>query len=94
MTTETEYDDDNPRWTKEDFARAKPIEEVLPPEVIAANFPKMTKRMGRPPSAAPKVPVNLRVDPDVLAAYKADGPGWQTRMHDVLRAAISGRDGH
>jgi hypothetical protein len=29
--------DDNPAWTADDFARAKPPEEVLPPEVLA-NF--------------------------------------------------------
>jgi hypothetical protein len=29
-------DPDNPEWTAEDFARARPASEVLPPEVIAA----------------------------------------------------------
>ena len=32
-----------------------------------------------------KEPVALRIDPDVLAAFRADGPGWQTRMNAVLR---------
>ena len=32
-----------------------------------------------------KEPVALRLDPDVLAAFRADGPGWQTRMNAVLR---------
>jgi uncharacterized protein (DUF4415 family) len=47
------------------------------------STPKPTR--GRPKAEAPKVPVTLRVDPDVLAAYKASGPGWQTRMNEVLR---------
>lgn len=34
----------------------------------------------------PKQSVAIRLDPDVLAAFKADGPGWQTRMNAVLRA--------
>jgi predicted RNase H-like HicB family nuclease len=29
------YDDDNPEWTEEDFARARPGSE-MPPEVLAA----------------------------------------------------------
>ena len=32
-----------------------------------------------------KEPIALRLDPDVLAAFRADGPGWQTRMNAVLR---------
>jgi hypothetical protein len=32
-----------------------------------------------------KEPVALRIDPDVLAAFRADGPGWQTRVNAVLR---------
>jgi uncharacterized protein (DUF4415 family) len=36
----------------------------------------------------PKVATNIRFDPDVLAALKATGPGWQTRANDLLRADI------
>ncbi|MGH8589551.1 MAG: BrnA antitoxin family protein [Gammaproteobacteria bacterium] len=28
----------------------------------------------------------LRVDADVLAWYRSQGPGWQTRMNAVLKA--------
>ena len=41
--------------------------------------------MGRPPLENPKVPLNLRIDADVLAAFRATGDGWQTRMNDALR---------
>jgi uncharacterized protein (DUF4415 family) len=30
--------------------------------------------------------VSLRVDQDVLAWFKAQGPGYQTRINTVLRA--------
>jgi len=33
----------------------------------------------------PKVSTTIRLDADVLAAYRAQGPGWQTRINDVLR---------
>jgi uncharacterized protein (DUF4415 family) len=33
-----------------------------------------------------KASVSLRVDADVLAWFKAQGPGYQTRINAVLRA--------
>ncbi|MBB4041988.1 uncharacterized protein (DUF4415 family) [Microvirga flocculans] len=73
---------DNPEWTDEDFARAKPLAEVLPELAEAA------KRPGRPKSENPKVPVSLRLEPDVLAAYQKLGKGWQVRINEVLRAGM------
>ena len=59
------------------------------PEQIAA------RKSGRPigsVKADPKVATNIRFDSDVLAALKATGRGWQTRVNDLLRADIeSGR---
>jgi uncharacterized protein (DUF4415 family) len=75
-------DPDNPELTEEDFARMRPAGDVLPPDLYA-NLTK--NKRGRPKSDATKVPVTLRVDPDTLAAYKATGAGWQTRMNEALR---------
>ncbi len=44
-------------------------------------------RRGRPPGSA-KTQVSLRLDNDVIAAFRAAGPGWQSRMNEVLRRAI------
>lgn len=38
------------------------------------------------PVPAGKEQIALRVDTDVLAWYRAQGPGWQTRMNAVLKA--------
>jgi uncharacterized protein (DUF4415 family) len=46
------------------------------------------KTRGRPKSASPKEPVKLRLDADVLAALRASGEGWQTRINDALRASL------
>ena len=49
---------------------------------------RVAARRGRPvgsTKAAPKVQTAIRFDPDVLAAFRAAGPGWQTRMNDALR---------
>jgi len=42
---------------------------------------------GRPKKAAPKEAVNIRLDPDVVAHYRATGPGWQSRINAALRKA-------
>ena len=37
-----------------------------------------------------KVPISFRVDPDVLAFFKSDGDGYQSRMNAVLRGYVRG----
>lgn len=77
-------DPDNPEWTDADFAAARPASEVLTPAQLA----QFKRSPGRPRLEKPKVPVSLRLDPDVLNFFKASGPGWQTRLEDVLRGAM------
>jgi len=47
---------------------------------------KVIKR-GRPPLENPQEAVKLRLDHDVLAAYRKTGSGWQTRINADLRKA-------
>ena len=52
----------------------------------------VVRRHGRPAgsvAAVRKEPVKLRLDPDVLAALRATGDGWQTRINDMSRASLS-----
>ena len=42
---------------------------------------------GRPKSDSTKKAISLRIDEDVLDKFKADGPGWQSRMNAALRKA-------
>ena len=43
-------------------------------------------RRGRGPQKAPtKVLTSLRLDADVLAFFRAQGPGYQSRINDALR---------
>lgn len=51
------------------------------------KFRNAPVQRGRPRSAAPKVSTTIRLDPDVIAAFKEDGPGWQSRMNAALRRA-------
>jgi uncharacterized protein (DUF4415 family) len=49
---------------------------------------KLMRRGGRPKKAAPKEAVNIRLDPDVLARFRAGGRGWQSRINAALRKAV------
>jgi len=77
------FDDDNPEWTEADFAKARPPEEVLPPELLA-QF-KKTRGLQKTPT---KVAVSIRLSPDVISHFKSKGPGWQSRIDDALRKII------
>jgi uncharacterized protein (DUF4415 family) len=81
---------DNPSWTDADFKRARPISEVLPPD--------MQKLLVRPkgrPAVDPidhKQAVSIRLDREIITHFKVDGPGWQTRINDVLKAVLKDAD--
>ncbi len=76
-------DPDAPEATDEQLAQAKPFDEVFP-----ALAEAMRKNAGgRPKSENPKIAVSLRLDQEIVARFKASGPGWQTRMNDALREA-------
>lgn len=77
-------DAENPEWTEEDFRRARAAVEVLPKEVFEAI---RRYRGQRGPQKAPtKELISLRVDRDIVDAFRATGRGWQTRANDALRA--------
>ncbi|MFG6084296.1 BrnA antitoxin family protein [Paracoccus litorisediminis] len=76
-------DPDAPEATDDQIARAKPFQDVFPE--LASNLRKNLG--GRPRSENPKVAVSLRLDQEVVARFKAQGPGWQSRMNEALRSA-------
>jgi uncharacterized protein (DUF4415 family) len=73
---------DNPEWTTDDFARARHLDEALP--ALAGAIRRRGKQ-----KAPVKTLVSMRLDPDVVEAYKATGRGWQSRVNRDLRKAMS-----
>jgi len=75
--------DENPEWTKADFAQARPASKVHG-KALAAG---LVRSRGRPALAEAdrKAKVNIRLSPDVVAALRATGAGWQTRADQALR---------
>jgi uncharacterized protein (DUF4415 family) len=43
---------------------------------------------GRPTVTVKRPTLNMRVDAEVLDAFKATGPGWQTRINEVLKSWV------
>jgi uncharacterized protein (DUF4415 family) len=66
--------DDAPELTDDFFARA----DVFQGETLV--------RRGRPPTGeARKVATTIRLSPEVMAAFRATGKGWQTRIDAALQ---------
>lgn len=53
--------------------------------VSPAKAREAIARRGRPPGSGTKESTTIRFDKDVLEAFKAGGPGWQSRMNAALR---------
>jgi uncharacterized protein (DUF4415 family) len=80
-------DEENPEWTAEDFAKARPAAEVLPSKVLAV-LPKR-KRGDRGKQKNPtKAHLTIRLDQDVVEHFRRTGSGWQSRINATLRKSI------
>ena len=53
-------------------------------EEMQAGIEAYRRQRGRP-TGSDKESTTIRFDRDVLAAFRAGGPGWQTRMNAALR---------
>ena len=81
---------------KREAAADAPIDDQTGPydpndtAAVAAYWQQatITRGRGRPVLAVKRPTLNRRVDADVLDAFKATGPGWQTRINAVLRDAV------
>lgn len=75
--------------SKTDWARlkSKAAVSVAPehPEADIRHVMRGVVRRGLKPQP-PKAAISLRVEQDVLEWFKAQGPGYQTRINAVLRA--------
>ncbi|HEY1931820.1 MAG TPA: BrnA antitoxin family protein [Acetobacteraceae bacterium] len=79
-----DQDSDNPEWTTEDFARARPASEVHP-DIVAEYL-----RTRGPQKRPTKVLVSLRLEREVVDRLRASGRGWQSRANEMLRKAVLG----
>jgi len=74
-----EADPDAAELTDEQLARMRPWREVQ----AQARQTRQAKQ-----------PISIRLSPEVLEHFKADGPGWQTRIDAVLREYVAAHVAH
>ena len=82
---------------KREAASDAPVEDPLgpydPKDPEAVNdywkTATITRGRGRPRVSVKRPTRNMRVDAEVLEAFKATGAGWQTRINAVLRDAVA-----
>ena len=84
--TEGVPDDDIPEMTVEDFRRARPVAEVMPDLIETAK-----RARGRPRLLKVKTHVSLRLDPEIVDAFKAEGRGWQGRINAALARVLAAK---
>ncbi|MCV0394709.1 MAG: BrnA antitoxin family protein [Rhizobiaceae bacterium] len=71
----------------EDFKHFRPMKEVFP-EIVEA-FEKMRGQRG-PQKTPTKERIGLRLDQEVVEHFRKTGPGWQSRINDVLVRHVKG----
>jgi uncharacterized protein (DUF4415 family) len=59
---------------------------------VAATIAAIRRARG-PGKKPPKEQVAIRLDPDVLAAFRAGGAGWQTRVNAALKEWLASNPG-
>jgi uncharacterized protein (DUF4415 family) len=82
------YDpDDAPILTAEMAARAQ---ISIGDKIIREADPPLRTRRGRPPKpdGERKLLVSLRLAPEIVEWFRATGPGWQSRIEELLRREV------
>lgn len=65
--------------TAQEIKTLRPAREWFEAHSIPMPVPR-----GRPKAEITKKSVTMRLDPEVVDYFKSGGPGWQTRMNEVL----------
>ena len=76
-------DPDNPEITAEMFAQMRPAIDIHP-HLVAESLRRRRQQEG-----LTKWEVSLELDTDLLAHFLEGGPGWQERLNDALRRAVT-----
>ena len=72
--------------TSEDVARFKPFSALR----VAEQKVLLKLRKRGPQKAPKKVPISIRLSPDVAEGLRATGNGWQGRADEALRSWLAG----
>ncbi|MCA9735806.1 BrnA antitoxin family protein [candidate division KSB1 bacterium] len=73
---------ESPALSDETLKRLKPVKEHHP------ERPKRVRSLQKTPV---KIPVAIRLNPDIVNYFKSQGKGWQTKINDVLGEYVKHR---
>ncbi|MBT3195682.1 MAG: hypothetical protein HN338_04305 [Candidatus Ruthia sp.] len=76
----------NPQWSDDMFDNATTLDNSNLPDAF-----KVSAKRGRPLKEGKKVPISIRLSPEVLSFFKQKGKGWQSRIDDTLKSFIEHR---
>ena len=82
-------DADTPEALDAWISKARPASELLT-GLFGQSAAKevLAPKRGRPALPEPKEHVNIRLDADIVGAFRETGSGWQTRMNNALRECL------
>lgn len=66
---------ESPPLSEEMLSRIKPVKE---------SHPDIPKRVRGPQKTPLKIPVSIRLHPDIVEYFKEQGKGWQTKINNIL----------
>jgi uncharacterized protein (DUF4415 family) len=81
-------DDDNPEWTRADFAAATKFPGGVRLKDLTPNDLARIRDKRGPQKVPTKIPVSIRLSPEVVKHFKQKGPGWQSKIDDALRKIV------
>lgn len=87
-TKRSVVDQENPEWTRADFAKAAKFPAgVRLKDVNPGQLASLVGKRG-PQKTPTKIPVSIRLSPEVVKHFKAQGPGWQSKIDAALRRMV------
>lgn len=74
----------------EEYDEIPELTDEMMSRAVRGSDPAAIRR-GRLVAESRKRLVSIRLDPDLLDALRATGPGWQTRVNDAVREWLNRR---
>ncbi len=65
-----------------------PDEILLRMTPVRKNHPEIPRKVRGPQKRLRKIPVSIRLSPEVIDYFKSEGKGWQTRIDKILHEYV------
>ena len=80
--------DNSPQISKADWdaVESPPLSDEMLSKMkpVKKNHPNIPKRVRGQQKEPLKIPVSIRLNPDVVEYFKSQGKGWHTKINNIL----------